>query len=60
MNNIKLMNIQHCYINGKQATKFDLYSLVNNTWVFSYSDYIFGTFKRQSTILQKHIAFNNC
>lgn len=55
---IKLMNIQNVYLNGKKATKFDVYSLKDNAWIFDYNDYIFGWYKRESTILSKHASFN--
>ena len=58
--NIKLMNVQQVYLNGKKATAFEVYSLKGDTWVFDYNDYIFGWFKRHSTILAKHKAFNEC
>ena len=58
MNNIKLMNVQHVYLKDKKATIFDVYSLKDNTWLFDYNDYIFGWYKRENTILNKHAAFN--
>lgn len=58
MNTIKLMNIQNVYLNGKKATLFDVYSLKNNTYVFDYNDFIYGWYKRENTVLNKHIAFN--
>ena len=58
MQNIKLMNIQNVYLNGKKVTLFDVYYLNDNTWVFDYNDYIFGWYKRENTVLNKHIAFN--
>ena len=58
MNNIKLMNVQHIYLNGKKATIFDMYSLKDNTWIFDYNDCIVGWYKRENTILSKHTAFN--
>lgn len=61
MKNIKLENIQNVYLNGKKATLFNVYSFSekDNAWVFDYNDYIYGWYKRESTILNKHIAFNN-
>ena len=58
MNNIKLCNIQQVYLNGSKATTFHVYELIDNSYVFCYSDYICGWFKRSSTILNKHTAFN--
>ena len=58
MQNIKLQNIQRVYLNGKKATLFEVYSLVNSHWVFDYNNFIFGHYKRHSTILAKHKAFN--
>lgn len=58
MQNIKLMNVKNVYVNGKKATTFEVYSLINNEWVFDYNDCIFGWFKRHSTILAKHKSFN--
>ena len=58
MSNIKLMNIQNVYLNGKKATIFDVYYLKDNTYIFDYNDYIFGWYKRESVILNKHISFN--
>ena len=58
MKNIKLMNIQNAILNGKKVTLFDVYSLKGNTWIFDYSDYISGWYKRENTVLNKHIAFN--
>ena len=58
MNNIKLMNVQHVYLNNKKVTTFDVYSLKDNTLIFDYNDYIFGWYKRENTILNKHAALN--
>lgn len=58
MQNIKLMNIQNVYLNSKKATLFDVYYLKDNTWIFDYNDYIFGWYKRESAILNKHVIFN--
>lgn len=58
MQNIKLMNIQNVYRNGKKVTLFDVYSLKDNTYILDYNDYIFGWYKRENTVLNKHIAFN--
>ena len=58
MNNIKVCNIQQVYLNGSKATTFHIYELIDNSYVFCYSDYINGWFKRPITILNKHIAFN--
>ena len=58
MKHIKLMNIQNVYLNGKKVTLFDVYSLKNNTYIFDYNGYIFGWYKRENTVLNKHIAFN--
>ena len=58
MSNIKLMNVQHIYLKGKKATIFEVYSLKGNVWIFDYNDFIYGWFKRESTILKHHIAFN--
>ncbi len=58
MRNIKLMNVQNVHLNSKKVTIFDVYSLKDNTWVFDYNDFIYGWYKRESTILSKHIAFN--
>lgn len=55
---IKLQNVQNVYLNGKKATTFHIYSLVDNVWVFDYNDFIYGWFKRESTILKHHINFN--
>ena len=54
----KLSNIQHIVLNNKQVTKFDVYKLINNTWIYDYSDYIHGTFKRAKTIAIKHCSSN--
>ena len=54
MNNIKLCNIQQVYLNGSKVTTFHVYELIDNNYVFCYSDYIHGWFKRPSTILNKH------
>ncbi len=58
MKNIKLMNVQNVYLNSKKVTIFDVYSLKDNTWIFDYNVFIYGWYKRESTILSKHIAFN--
>ena len=58
MQNIKLTNVQNVYLNGKKVTIFNVYSLKDNTWIFDYNDYIFGWYKRESTILNKHTSFN--
>ena len=58
MINIKVCNIQQVYLNGSKATNFHIYELIDNSYVFCYSDFIYGWFKRPSTILNKHIAFN--
>lgn len=58
MNNVKIENIQHVYLNGKKATVFNVYSLKNGAWYLNYSDFIFGWYKKESTIKKKHIAIN--
>ena len=58
MQNIKLMNIQNAYLNSKKVTIFDVYSLKDNAWVFDYNGFIYGWYKMESTILNKHTAFN--
>ena len=58
MNNGKVCNIQQVCLNGSKVTTFHIYELIDNNYVFCYSDYIHGRFKRPSTILNKHIAFN--
>lgn len=58
MQTIKHQNLQQVYLNGKKATLFEVYSLVNGHWVFDYNDFIFGHYKRGSTILAKRKAFN--
>ena len=58
MNNIKVCNIQQGYLGGSKVTTFHIYELIDNDYVFCYSGYIYGWFKRHSTILNKHIAFN--
>ena len=59
MNNIKVCNIQQVYLNGSKATTFHVYQLIDNSYVFCYSDVIDGWFKRPATILNKHIGFNH-
>ena len=58
MNNIKVRNIQQVYLGGSKVTTFHIYELIDNDYVFCYSDYINGWVKCQRTILNKHIAFN--
>lgn len=59
MDNIKIIHIQNVYLNSKKVTIFKVYSLKDETWIFDYNDYIFGWYKRESTILKKHITFNS-
>ena len=58
MNNIKVCNIQQVYLNGSKVTTFHIYEFIDNRYVFCYSDCIYGWFKRPSSILNKHVAFN--
>ena len=55
---LKIINVQNVYMNNKKVTLFSVYQLINNTWIFDYNDYIFGWYKRETTILSKHAAFN--
>ena len=55
---LKITNIQHVYLNGKKVTLFNVYQLLNNTWVFDYKSSIKGWYKRNKTIATKHCAEN--
>lgn len=50
---IKVSNIENVYLNGKKVTMFNVYQLLNSTWVFDYNDYIYGWYKKPSTVLDK-------
>ena len=50
---LKVTNIQNVYLNGKKATLFNVYQLLNDTWIFDYNDYILGWYKKPETILDK-------
>lgn len=50
---IKVTDIQNVYLSGKKVTLFNVYSLKDNTWIFDYNAYIFGWYKKPSTVLDK-------
>ena len=55
---IKIENIQHVYLNGKESTIFKLYvkeytPLGNENFIFKGSHSLKGTIKRASTIKRK-------
>ena len=58
MSILKIENIQHARFNGKDVTMFDVYTkhTDNNgieSWIFSSSEMLNGTIKRESTIIKK-------
>ena len=50
---IKVTNVQNAYLVESKVTLFDVYKLVDNTWVFDYNDKIYGWYKKSSTVLDK-------
>lgn len=52
-NSIRIENIQHVRLNGKDVTLFKVYKKVGDSYVFQGQEYLSGTIKRESTILRK-------
>lgn len=57
-NQIKIENIQYARFSGKDVTMFDVYTnhadeSGRESWVFSSSEMLNGTIKRESTIIKK-------
>lgn len=51
---VRIENIQHVYLNGKEKTLFDVYTQhETNSFVFSGQYSLDGTVKRESTIKRK-------
>ena len=50
---LKVTNIQNVYLNGKKVTLFNVYQLLDNSWVFDYNDCIVGWYKKADTVLDK-------
>lgn len=40
--NFKITSIKKVIINGAKATRFDIYELIDNTWVYQFSSKIFA------------------
>ena len=55
---LKIINVQNVYMNNKKVTLFDVYILINNTWIFDYNSSIKGWYKRNKTIASKHCIEN--
>ena len=53
MNNVKVCNIQQVYLNESKVTTFHIYELIDDRYVFCYSDLVYGWYKKPSTILDK-------
>ena len=50
---LKVTNIQNVYLNGKKVTLFNVYQLLDNSWVFDYNDHMSGWYKKPETVLDK-------
>ena len=50
---LKVTDIQNAYFSGKKVTLFNVYQLLDNSWVFDYNDYISGWYKKPATVLDK-------
>ena len=55
---VKIINVQNVYISNKKVTLFDVYQLINNTWIFDYNASTKGWYKRNKTIATKHCIEN--
>ena len=42
-----------CLFERKKVTLFNVYQLLDNSWVFDYDDYISGWYKKADTVLDK-------
>ena len=50
---LKVTNVRNVYLDGKKVTLFNVYQLLDNSWVFDYDDYISGWYKKADTVLDK-------
>ena len=55
---LKITNVQNAYMNNKKVTLFDVYQLIDKTWIFDYNSSIIGWYKRNKTIATKHCIEN--
>ena len=55
---LKIINVQNVYMNNKKVTLFDVYQLIDKTWIFDYNASIKGWYKRNKTIATKHCSEN--
>ena len=55
---LKIINVQNVYMNNKKVTLFDVYQLIDKTWIFYYNSSIKGWCKRNKTIATKHCVEN--
>jgi hypothetical protein len=55
---LKITNVQNVYMNNKKVTLFDVYQLIDKTWIFDYNSSIKGWYNRNKTIATKHCAEN--
>ena len=55
---LKITNVQNVYLNNKKVTLFDVYQLIDKTWIFDYNSSIRGWYKRNKTIATKHCIEN--
>ena len=55
---LKITNVQHVHLNNKKVTLFDVYQLIDKTWIFDYNSSIRGWYKRNKTIATKHCLEN--
>ena len=55
---LKITNVQNVYMSNKKVTLFDVYILINNTWIFDYNSSIKGWYKRNKTIATKYCIEN--
>ena len=49
----KAINLSHVKVNGRPVTYFDVYNLVEKTWIFQYRDSVDGHLKTGAGCLRK-------
>ena len=45
-------------MNNRKVTLFDVYQLIDKTWIFDYNSSVEGWYKRNKTIATKHCIEN--
>lgn len=59
----KIVNIQKLYYNCHKATKFDVFQLIDNTWVYQFTSKIFAHRSTvsgiESQISREHAMFGH-